>query len=350
MDDRPIPDAELMGDLFSDSRIMFPQVKSCRVLRWESGGNHWGTTILFSRDGRFLFSAYTAQQFVQWDLETGKVAMIFEKHPSMVHSLALSPDGRYIASGGGLMLDGSNDLNSTSIELWEVSSGKRLMSFRGHGHLVCSLDFSPDGTMLLSGSWDKTYRLWDVRTGECLTEVKAGALNAVRFTRDGRYIITAGDFQSPALWDRETGEEIIVYRGEGGSRGSFSVDVSRDGRWFLCPTWQKDDPRVEFWHIATGRRLRVLRGHKHQVDTAALSPDCRYAVSGGRDGEVKIWDIARGKCLKTLVTHSSMIEAVAYSPRGTHVAALTREGADLMVLEIEWVEFKPTSLSDLWAL
>ena len=77
-------------------------------------------------------------------------------HPDFVYSVAFSPDGNILASGGS---DGN-------IKLWSVETGQELRTIRGHTSNVIALAFSPDRKTLASGSWDKTVRLWDIESGK----------------------------------------------------------------------------------------------------------------------------------------------------------------------------------------
>ena len=75
-----------------------------------------------------------------------------------VNSVSFSPDGTKVASGS----------NDKTVKLWDVTSGECLQTLEGHSSRVKSVSFSPDGTKVASGSYDKTVKLWDVTSGECL--------------------------------------------------------------------------------------------------------------------------------------------------------------------------------------
>ena len=88
-----------------------------------------------------------------WDVESGKLKGTLEGHTDQVFSVAISPDGRYVAAGGW----------DNTVRVWELRSGELLQTFHGHEQLPLDLAFSPDGNTLASaGGWDGTTRLWDV--------------------------------------------------------------------------------------------------------------------------------------------------------------------------------------------
>ncbi len=149
-------------------------------------------------------------------------------------SVCLSPDGRFALSGS----------EDKTLKLWEVATGRCLRTFKGHTHYVFSVCLSPDGRFALSGSEDKTLKLWEVATGRCLRTFK------------------------------------------GHTHYVFSVCLSPDGRFALSGS---GDKTLKLWEVATGRCLRTFEGHTGGVNSVCLSPDGRFALSGSYDKTMKLW-------------------------------------------------------------
>jgi WD40 repeat protein len=111
------------------------------------------TCLIFGRDGRTLFSGtYKGNEVVVISVETGRVLDRWKGHQGSVLSLAISPDGRFLASGG----------DDQSIRLWEVSSGRELARWQSHESSVTALTFGSDGMLLISGGADGTLKLWNL--------------------------------------------------------------------------------------------------------------------------------------------------------------------------------------------
>jgi WD40 repeat protein len=158
------------------------------------------TDMCLSSDGKYLITSDRGGYVCVIDLDTLKIIkkFIHEYKNSNPLSVAISPDGKYIASGGTI---------DKIIKLWDVKTGKLLKELKGHTSVIYSLQFSPDGIKLLSASGkcdefnltDDKIKLWDVSTGKVITEIKGNKESAYRaiFTPDGSNIITWDGGQTP---------------------------------------------------------------------------------------------------------------------------------------------------------
>ena len=122
-------------------------------------------SVIFGPKGQWV-AAGTWQAVNIWDLQDGKKPRVLQGHETWVTAIALSPDGKVLASGGADML----------VKLWDPEAGKSFATLSGHGRGVSSAAFSPDGKVLATASWDKTAKLWNANTGaEIRTLGKAAA-------------------------------------------------------------------------------------------------------------------------------------------------------------------------------
>lgn len=239
----------------------------------------------------------------------------------------------------------------------------------GHSGPVKAVAFSPDGTLVLSGSADRTLKVWETTTGRELRTLPAGGdqggLEATAFTPDGRAAVTRSVGGSSRVWDLATGRELpppfvrgkdaqasqrILYAGDGrtafvvaGARaleiwdvrsgrlrkalpGHPAVDAlqlvaSRDGRFLATLPFAltSAEPNVvKVWDPATGRKVATLSGHADKVLAAAFAPDGLTLLTASGDRTLRLWDTRTGRVLKSLSGHGAQVTAVAFSPDGTH--------------------------------
>ncbi|HSB08501.1 MAG TPA: hypothetical protein VLM38_03235 [Blastocatellia bacterium] len=225
-----------------------------------------------------------------------------------VRSVAISPDGRLVASG--FLYEG--------IKVWEVDSGVPLRSLRGHTASVNSIAFSPDSQLLASGSRDRTIKLWDVYAGREIRTLDAkdcGEVRAVTFSPDGLWLASGSTDSIVRLWRVITGREVQPMEGHEGP--VTSTVFSPDGRYIASGSL---DRTIKLWDADTGRKVKTFAGHTAGVASLAYSPDGRLLVSGGEDKMVRIWDVATAREIRTLTGHINDVTSVAFSPNGELVA------------------------------
>jgi predicted NACHT family NTPase len=193
---------------------------------------------------------------------------------------------------------------------WRLLYDQSIRTFAGHTDWVSSVAFSPDGQSALSGSGDKTLKLWDIATGNELRSV-AGHTNdvhSVAFSPDGRSALSGSGDRTLRLWDVATGQQIRSFAGH--TQIVNSVAFSPDDLTALSGSW---DHTLKLWDVATGKELRSFVGHANRVDSVAFSPDGLTALSGSWDHTLKLWDTATGKELRSFVGHAE-VNSVAFSP------------------------------------
>src|SRR5262249_24331581 len=199
-------------------------------------------------------------------------------------------------SDGQFALSGSAD---RTVRLWETDGGRCLRTYAGHAHPVHSVAFSPDDRYVLSGSAqyfvrNETERLftsgqlkvWETATGKCLPtfEGQAVAVTSVAWSSEGRFALSGGGH---TVREHQTGR-----LGQSGQRHP--------------------------WETAWGRGLSTFAGHADAVTSACLSADGRYALSGSTDRTLKLWETATGQCLRTFEGHAEAVTSVGLSGEGRY--------------------------------
>ncbi|MBW4623355.1 MAG: hypothetical protein KME17_28860 [Cyanosarcina radialis HA8281-LM2] len=283
-------------------------------------------SVALSRDGQLLATGDNDCKVCLWQVRTGEPLLVFKGHTNWIRSVAFSSDGRTLASGSA----------DRTLRLWDLANGRCLKIFTGHDDEVYSIVFSPDDRTLISGSIDRTLKLWDVKTGECLKTFTGHtqAVFAVAFSpfaqrsrrefpptplnkRGGGEIAASGSGdRTIKLWDVETGECLKTLVGH--ENWVLSVAFSPDGRTIASCS---PDRTVKLWDVETGECLKTFIGHQNWVLSIAFSPDGQYLVSGSGDQTVKLWDAKTGECLKTFTGHDQGVFGVAVSGDGQTIAS-----------------------------
>jgi WD40 repeat protein len=301
-----------------DSVLKLWDVSTGREIHSFFGHRGQVTSVAFSPDNRYAISGSADKTMKLWDVISDREVRSFSGrlagHRGSVASVAFSPDGRYVLSGS----------HDKTLKLWNMSTGQNIRSFSGHTDQVMSVAFSPDGRYALSGSWDCTLKLWDVATGREVHSFSGHRKDPTRralpprcsvwsvaFSPDGRYALSGSYDRTLKLWDVFTGKEIRSFSGHTGGE-VWSVAFNPDGRYILSGS---ADETLKLWDMETGQEVRTFSGHTDQVSSVAFSPDGRYALSSSWDRTVKLWDIATGELLLTRL-HLDQTDWVAVTPDG----------------------------------
>jgi WD40 repeat protein len=230
---------------------------------------------------------------------------------STVYSVASSPDGKRIVSGS----------NDKTIRIWDATTGQPIgKPLTGHTDIVYSVGYSPDGNHIVSGSFDKTVRIWDAATGQPIGKPLIGhgnSVNSVAYSPDGNHIVSGSFDKTIRIWDAATGQPIgKPLTGHYGVVSS--VAYSPDGKRIVSGSFDKT---VRIWDATTGQPIgKPLTGHEKGVSSVAFSPDGKRIVSGSFDKTIRIWDAVTGQPIgKPLTGHENSVNSVAYSPDGKRI-------------------------------
>jgi WD40 repeat protein len=321
------------------------------TIRWRTGTIGWRDASTLSAAGRSVFVGGERGDIRVFDRESGRLARTLRGHDGQVNALAVSPDGKRLASAGyeqaflwdldtgkplrplkvrsvsamtftpdGKKLITGGDDHEHSIRVLDVASGKETLRLLWHQRRVTFVGCGPDNKTLVSASWDNHIRVTDLTTGEAIHTFKSGNANdpVVAFASDGKTIAVADmryQKKEPRwqyairLIDAATGAERTIL--DQGKQRMSALAFAPDSQSLLAV----GDGDAQVYDVACGKVLRTLPG----VRGWRFTPDGRHAVSIG--ALIRVWDFASGKELHPPEGPVSAADSIAFAPDGKTLAS-----------------------------
>ena len=287
-------------------------------------------SIVYAPDGNTIATARKRDNTVYlWDAATGKSKGTLERiGKGSIQSFVYAPDGNTIATAGGW--------NDNAVQLWDAQTGDHRTTLSGHTKRVNSVVYSPNGTMIASGSRDGSVRLWDVTSGKqkailnhthwfnFLFPWLNAPVHSVAYSPDGSTVAAGSIDRKVQLWDTQTPKLKATLTGHAGPVDT--IVYSPDGKMIATAAGWTDDT-VRLWDAVTGETKAVLTGYTH-ISTVAYSPDGKTMATGAdyRSNSLQLWDIPTRKLKTTYTEHTDgTLASIVYSPDGRTIAAVGLE-------------------------
>jgi small GTP-binding protein len=259
--------------------------------------------IAFTRDRRLALAGTGLGRPLLFDLEKGnqlgKLGGFMKRHERAVTCAEFSFDGR-------LAVSGSYD---STVRLWDIETRATLKIFKGHADRLFGVKFCNDDQLVVSASDDGTLRLWDIKSGQCASILKGhtGGVLGVAVSSDSNLIMSASRDGTLRLWDIERAVCTQVFHGH--KTLVSPVEFIGDGRLAVSGS---HDNTIRVWNVGNGRCMRIIEGHTNFVSCLAVSPSGLYLISGSGDRTVRLWSLGTGKCLRIIHKHANTVSKVAF--------------------------------------
>ncbi len=253
-----------------------------------------------------------------WDLTKGELMGTLSESPwslsglvDEVTSLALSPDGQTLVTGGA----------DSTIKMWHVGALDLIDILHKHNGIVRCVVFTPDGRMLITGGDDRKIMFWDLMQRQVVLTLSLDdtVAHALAVSQNGQTLVT-GSYRKIKVWRIPKLEELttssppeLLHSNTSHSHIVRSLAISADGKILVSGS---RDKTIKTWHLETGELLHTLKGHRDGVHAIALSPDGQIIASGSVDKTIKLWHLDTGELLGTFIGHANTVTALAFTTSG----------------------------------
>jgi WD40 repeat protein len=344
------PDGKLLATSGTDFWYIWDVEKREQLFR----GKTLPYGLAFSPDGTTLATANNDSTIELWDVATGKEKLHIDVKNNVIEAICYSADGKLLIGGGYQSLPQTTGLEA-SFKIWDAATGKERDIKAAPITSLESIALSPDGKILASGSSEKKIRLWNLAAGQADQPLgdHASTVIDLAFSADATLLASTGLQEKVRFWDMTTRREFVPHGqqraesketvkqptgqqpnadagpaetmigvlgklGEALSKTNFGTPVfSSDGQ--KMATLEKGNA-LALRDVKTWQPIQQLNGPKSEIYTVAFSPDGKLLASGSDDGLTKIWDTATGRELRTLSPHRASVRSLAFSPDNTLLA------------------------------
>ena len=289
------------------------------------------SAVAFSPDGKLVASGggLFSSNVRVWEASTGVVLSVMEtSHENGIWDIAFDSSGSMVIAGGCDKRSGiKNPCYFGSARIWDVETGAEVSRFSHNGN-VRSVAFSQDGSLAVLGGDEMIGRVWEVETGEEISQFHhQGIIFAVKFTLDRKKIISAAADGTVRTWDIEPDQSLSIVDSAAGYLSKIAF--SPDSKWLLSDRCDQRDKSfmipicisnyAHVWDVSTGEEISS-NSHSDEISVVAFHPNEEIAASGSRDGVIVIWQAATGEKIAELF-HSEAITAIAFSLGGDFLAS-----------------------------
>lgn len=231
----------------------------------------------FIDTGNLLLSGSDDHNIKIWDVETGTLIRTFSEHITVTRDAKFTPDGMSVISA-----------EDNYLIYWRNAVDGQIgrLPMYGHTGSVLSVDMSKDMQKIVSGSYDKTIKIWDAQTGKMLNSIEAHdkSVSQVEFNPTGNQFASCSSDSTIKIWDAESAELIKVF--DDSDCKVFAISYHPSGHYLAsCGS----NALIYIWDLSNSKKIKTLEGHSSTINIVKFSKDGNTIISGGADDKVIVW-------------------------------------------------------------
>ncbi len=266
-----------------------------KIILWDTGdfkriftwGGHSDTifALAITSDSKTLASVSSDKEVKIWNIQTRSLIASLKKYADPIFSVAFSPDGNILASGGSKKYKTFG--NSVGIYLWNVNTRKMIAVLGEHLLQVNSLAFSPDGKFLVSGSNDKTIKIWNLQNNQIIRTLSdhSDLVSCVAITPDGKTVVSSGG-GGVKIWDLATGNLKITLKSDFNVVRCFAI--SPDGKILAY----NNRNSIQICDLEDYKLIQTMTTNLLHSVTLSFHPDGKTLVVGNVGNPVTVWQLS----------------------------------------------------------
>lgn len=233
-----------------------------------------------------------------------------EAHNGPVNSVVLAQSGKYIVSGS----------SDKTIRIWDLESGDCIRKFVGHNATVKSIVVVPKRKRVVSGALDGSICIWDIESGKCLQTLKEhqASINTVAVTPDNKHIVSGSWDNDIRVWNMESGECTKILKGHQSGVDAIAIAQISNTTRIVSISY---DNTIRLWDPEHEKCLKTIDRYEVSMNTIAFTPDCKNIICGSWDNIIRIWDLESGICVKELVGHDALVHTITVTPDSRYIVS-----------------------------
>jgi WD40 repeat protein len=236
---------------------------------------------------------------------------LFAESIGDIYRIAISPDDRLVANAGS---DGK-------ISIWHISTGQNTLTIKAHDGHIMGLIFTADSTKLISSSFDRHIKIWDLSNGECIKSWQSlEPIYGINLSHDGQILASSCESGDILLWNVSTGKLLKTLIGH---TSTASNTAFQPGGILLASG--SFDSTIKLWNLVTGECIQTLTEHNDVVWSIAFNSCGTQLISGSFDTSIKIWDVQTGLCLQTIPANSRAISVILFGPDDQKIISASQD-------------------------